>query len=254
MNVILLQKLTSKSKTMERKYSHKDPTMKKIVFGLVVITAGVLWLLRNSGMIDDATAEIIFSWPMVLISIGFIGLFGKQKGFPVVLLLVGAFYLYARMYDIPFEFKKMFWPALIIVIGIFITLKALKLIDPNKKLKGGEKSNDIIDETHIFGGNEYTLHSKKFQGGEITAVFGGTKINLLECELAEGEHEIDLTAVFGGFSLIIPSDWHIKVDITSVFGGVVDKRINTGAIDETRTLFIKGVAVFGGGEIKSSLD
>ncbi len=228
--------------------------MKKVIFGLVVITAGVLWLLRNSGMLDDATANIIFSWPMILLAVGFVGLFGQQKGFPIILLLVGGFFMYSQIYDIPFEFKKMFWPALIILVGMMITLKATRIIGPKKKLRDGEKSNDRLDETHVFGGSEFTLHSKNFQGGEITAVFGGTKINLLECELAEGDNEIDLTAVFGGFSLIVPSHWNVKVDITNMFGGVADKRVSSGAIDESRTLIIKGTAVFGGGEIKSSLD
>ena len=239
---------------MERKCSHNDSKMKRIVFGLVVITAGVLWLLRNSGMLDDSVSQIIFTWPMILIAFGFIGLFSKQKGFPVIMLLVGGFFLYSNIYDIPFEFRKMFWPALIILVGIMITLKATKIVGTKRKFKGGERSNDRLEETHIFGGSEFILHSQNFQGGEITAIFGGVKINLLECELAEGEHEIDLTAVFGGFSLIVPSTWQVKVDITNIFGGVADKRISSGAIDESRTLVIKGTAVFGGGEIKSSLD
>jgi hypothetical protein len=59
--------------------------------------------------------------------------------------------------------------------------------------------------------------------------------------------------VFGGCKLIVPADWEIKVEVNAVFGGFSDKRLNLPTITEKsgKILIIKGVAVFGGGEITS---
>ncbi|HPF00376.1 MAG TPA: hypothetical protein PKY63_06895, partial [Bacteroidales bacterium] len=72
--------------------------------------------------------------------------------------------------------------------------------------------------------------------------------------LAEGDNILEISAVFGGFKLIVPAHWNVKIETSNVFGGVVDKRIVTGTVDMTRTLVVRGSAVFGGGEITSILD
>jgi len=56
--------------------------------------------------------------------------------------------------------------------------------------------------------------------------------------------------VFGGASLIIPPDWNVKSDVLNLFGGFSDKR-RTSQVNNNKTLTIKGVVIFGGGELKS---
>ncbi len=57
--------------------------------------------------------------------------------------------------------------------------------------------------------------------------------------------------VFGGSKIIVPQDWDVKVEVSAVFGGFTDKRIKSPEIerDLSRTLIIKGIAIFGGGEL-----
>ncbi len=237
---------------METICVHKSNTMKRVVFGLVVITAGVLWMFRNTGLMDDATASLVFSWPVLIMAIGLIGLFGDSKVFAVILLAVGGFYFAGRLYDIPIEFRQVFWPSLIIVAGLLILLKAGHVFR-HRRLDRLTRSNDILDEVNIFGGGEVKVLSKEFKGGKITAVFGGSNVNLLDCELAEGDQTLEISAVFGGFKIFVPSHWNVKVEMANVFGGVVDKRQISPDTDMSRTLVIKGSAVFGGGEITSML-
>ena len=237
---------------METQCTYKQRTMKRVVFGLLVIATGVLWMMRNMGLIDDYIAGIIFHWPMLLLAIGFISLFGDSKIFGIILMAVGGFYLASHIYEIPIEFKQVFWPALIIIAGIMILFKAGHTF--KSRIRKQARSNDLIDEVNVFGGGEIRVTSKQFQGGKMEVIFGGSNVILLDSELAEGDNILEVTAVFGGFKLIIPAHWNVKIESSNVFGGIVDKRIVTGSVDMSRTLVIRGSAVFGGGEITSILD
>jgi hypothetical protein len=42
----------------------------------------------------------------------------------------------------------------------------------------------------------------------------------------------------------------VQVEVVSIFGGFSDKR-HSSTIDRDKKLIIKGVAIFGGGEIKT---
>ena len=97
------------------------------------------------------------------------------------------------------------------------------------------------------------IHSENFQGGKLTSIFGGQKLIFTKAKLGPGQNMLELFAIFGGFELIIPEDWDVKVKITPIFGGFVDKRISRPAIEQKndRELVIYGTVIFGGGEIKS---
>jgi predicted membrane protein len=114
-------------------------------------------------------------------------------------------------------------------------------------------TRDKIDDVAIFGGGNKIITSENFRGGNVTAVFGGSEINLMNCKLAEGENVVDMLCIFGGSTLIIPSDWNVIVSVTSIMGGFSNKIVKNPArvTDTTRSLHIKGLALFGGGEVKS---
>ena len=62
---------------------------------------------------------------------------------------------------------------------------------------------------------------------------------------------IDVTAVFGGAKLIVPAGWQIKHEVTAIFGGLDDKRLVPAPLGSTKILIIRGVALFGGIDIRS---
>lgn len=109
---------------------------------------------------------------------------------------------------------------------------------------------DMIADSSVFGGSERIMHSQNFKGGEIVAIFGGSKIDLTQCTLAPGQNRLEVKAVFGGTTLVVPNDWNISFESVNIFGGFADKRRNIN-IDPRKTLIISGMALFGGGEIKS---
>ncbi len=119
--------------------------------------------------------------------------------------------------------------------------------------ENGHPTQNFIDIINIFSGGERQIVTENFKGGKITSIFGGSEIDLTQAKLAPGVSELEIACIFGGTTIIVPTDWNIKVEVVPVLGGFGDERkLNLGrAVDTSRQLIIKGAVVFGGGEIKS---
>jgi predicted membrane protein len=232
----------------------KAANRRKLAFGLVAILFGVMWLLKNIEVFTGPLATRLFSWEVLLICIGLIGMAGN-KGQSVgwsILVVIGTFFLLDDMYNLSIRFHEIFWPLLVIFIGLMMVLKR-SVHKPVYKKFSDASSTDILDNVAIFGGSDVTIESQSFKGGEATAIFGGSKIDLTGATLAPGIQVIELTNIFGGNTLVIPANWNVKVDVTGILGGFKDLRPKRfdGNVNPESTLIVKGVAIFGGGEIKS---
>lgn len=223
---------------------------KSIAFGILVVATGLALLLKNTGLISPEIADLIFSWQMLLIALGVINLFGRGKWFGIILILTGGFYLASKYYNFPVDFQKIFWPSLIILAGVLLVFSAIKGFWIKKRWFTGTENTDFIEELNVFGGTEKTIVSDNFKGGKIISVFGGSKFNMINSKLAEGTPELEMIIIFGGSLLIVPSDWNIRIETANIFGGFSDKR-STNLLNTQKTLIIKGISIFGGGEIKS---
>jgi predicted membrane protein len=234
----------------------KRQRISKIVTGLLIIAAGILIMLKQMGIFIP---HWILSWKMLLIAIGFLTLikhkFKNTGGY--IMIMIGTAFLLKDIVPGWID-PKFIWPVIIIGVGILIIAKTI-IFDPKKKMLLTDEppfrdvsSEDFIQASAFFGGVTKSIFSKNFKGASISSVFGGTEINLIQTDF-EGEATIDLTCVFGGTTLIIPSDWKVKSDLTSVFGGIEDKRmmISSALINESKTLILKGTCVFGGIELHS---
>jgi hypothetical protein len=113
--------------------------------------------------------------------------------------------------------------------------------------------DDYIDYVNVFSGGERQIVSENFKGGKVTAIFGGSEIDLTKAKLAPGKSELELACIFGGTTIIVPDDWFVTIEVTPVLGGFGDSRKLTPGrtVDSTKQLVIKGAIVFGGGEVKS---
>jgi predicted membrane protein len=111
--------------------------------------------------------------------------------------------------------------------------------------------DEHLDAVSVFGSVKKTIFSKNFQGGEIVNVMGGAEIDFTQANI-NGRVYIDITQIFGGTKIIVPSHWMVVSDIAAVFAGVDDKRIRTTApLDSTKVLVLKGVSIFAGIDIRS---
>lgn len=218
------------------------------VIGLVFLGIGSILILRNLGLIPYNVRNYIFQWENILIVVGAVLAITKQNirvGF--LLIGLGIFFSLDHLFDIRVNVFDL-WPLVFIVAGLYIISRSKnsKNFDPSEN----SFNSDMVEDTAIFGGGDRVVTSQNFQGGTLTAVFGGSNIDLTSSRLAEGEHVIDVFYMFGGSKIRIPQDWNVQVNVTGIFGGMSDKRalVDTDH-DSTKTLYIKGLTLFGGAEL-----
>lgn len=98
--------------------THRPSPSGKIIAGLIVISVGTIFLLRQLGYYFP---NWLFSWPMILIVVGLIN--GAKRGFRnfgwLLLVGLGMAFLLDQMYPI-YHVTRYAWPMLIIAAGLFM--------------------------------------------------------------------------------------------------------------------------------------
>lgn len=228
----------------------KQTTDRRVWLGAILIILGGLFLLNSLEIFDFRFSRIFISWPFFFFIIGLYILFNTEKKIlGAIFSGLGGLFLLPRIFSwIHIDWSVVF-PILLIAVGLYIILHRRK----NLELRRGQIKEDTFDDISIFGGGDKIVTSKNFKGGNITAIFGGSEINMTSCELAEGINTIDIFAMFGGTTIIVPKNWNVVVSVTSILGGFSNKGIKdpTVEIDTSRSLVIKGLVIFGGGEVKN---
>ena len=214
--------------------------------GIFIIFVGGLLILQNFNIVDFNFSRMIFNWCSILIILGLIILATSSNiSGGLILITIG---MICHLPEL--------WPVVLIVIGLYIILRVRESsihTDINESKSETTMPGYKIDEVAVFGGGKKLISVDNFNGGKITTIFGGFEINLLDSKLAEGESKIELFAMFGGTTIFVPSDWEVKLDVISIFGGFSDSRkfLTKSSISASKILIVKGLVLFGGGEIKN---
>lgn len=198
---------------------------------------------------------MIFSWRFILFVVGIVILINSNnKILGIILTTIGGILLFPKVFpDIDID-GKLILGIVIIALGIYVIFRSSGgKFRANLGGASDQINKDYLDDVAVFGGGTKVLTSNSFKGGNITAIFGGSEIDLTSCKLAEGNNILNITAIFGGSTIIVPRDWNVLLNVTPLFGGFSNKirREPNLVVDQSRTLVIKGVAMFGGGEVKS---
>ncbi len=119
----------------------------------------------------------------------------------------------------------------------------------------GDKAHSSLDDwvniTTVFSGTRRTIISKKFKGGDIVNVFGGTEIDLTRADIS-GTVTLDVTNIMGGVSLAIPPNWQVIYKCTCIMGGTDDNRSGLRH-DPNKTLILTGIVLMAGIEVRDML-
>ncbi|WP_285055805.1 LiaF transmembrane domain-containing protein [Pedobacter ginsengisoli] len=246
---------------------NKHNNTSRIWSGLIILGVGLVFFLRNVGIYIPGW---VISWHTLLIVIGL--LVGYKRNFNgggwLIMVLIGGFFTLEDITNS--DFSKFYFAIGFIVLGLFVIFKPKNThhrwrgkwkakfggdTSPNADDTGykytDKEDNDVLDSVNVFGGSHQNVYSKNFKGGDVIAIFGGSDINLTQADF-QGTVTLDVVAIFGGMKIIIPPSWEIKSEITAIFGGMDDKRAVSPVADaERKILVIKGVALFGGVDIRN---
>jgi len=236
--------------------------LRRVFLGTLLVFLGLTLLGFNLGILPDSLKYYIFNWRALLLLAGLVLVTKRNHGLLGMMFIIAAIVLYLPLiFCCYIDFHAIFWPIALMTAGLFLIVKRKHKCPGNPHNSCFEKSrsskyegsDNIIDDVLFFSGSEKVIMSKNFEGGHLVSMFGGLNLNLSKADLAPGTNTFEMVVCFGGCKMIVPPDWNVKINVVSIFGGFVDKRILVqNDPSNGKTLIIKGVAIFGGGELRNA--
>ena len=164
------------------------------------------------------------------------------------------------------------WGLVFIIVGVIFGLNTLNITDINIFFDGWwtlfiiipcclkTKFNDEIKKINqsknkeneycaTFGEQKINFDDEKFEGTNISAVFGSIKCDLRKAEIKK-DVVINASAIFGGIEILVSNNVKVKVKSSSMFGGASEKKRNVNEDKNTPTIYVNATCLFGGVEIK----
>ena len=267
------------------KFENNKPRNNKALAGVILLVVGLVLLVHQLDLFFFP--GWLISWPMALIAIGMYQ--GAKHHFRnsgwLIMVLIGVIWLSNDMFP-HYDVGRITWPVCIIIFGLWMILRrgnrwdkhreewdkwvqnqgqTPPATDPNAPADEAGQANkwdysgkykhsygdDYLDAVSVFGGVKKTILAKDFKGGEIVNIFGGAELDLTQADI-NGRVVLDITQIFGGTKIVVPSNWQVVSDIAAVFASVDDKRIRTAAaLGSEKILVLKGVSIFAGIDIRS---
>lgn len=223
----------------------------KIVLGLALIAAGVLWMLSIAGILVFEFSTKGW-WALFVIIPCLFGLINdKDKVGPCVGIGVGVLLFLAARDIITWNMMWQMGLALAI-IGFGLQMLLFKGWNHEGQYECQTISRDGKSIRRIessFGRQDVTFAGELFEGADVQTSFGGLTLNLKGADIAP-EAFIDLNVGFGGVTIIVPEGLAVRIAVNSSFGGVTDNRrnqVNSGS----PLLLLTGKVGFGGVEIRN---
>jgi len=245
---------------------------RSVLFGLLIVAVGALFLAINLGWLDSGLRQVVFSWPMVFVVFAIIALATRSYWTALFWTALGTFFLLPRIAAVYPEalpgidgnFASNYWPVLLILLGIGVILYILfgkkrffwtKMYSADSSDYAWSSSN--IEGTNgayhrdvMFGGHSDIFLEPVFRGGNIDILFGGVELDLRKTTLPEGDTYLNIDVLFGGVVLNVPEDWVVVSKADALFGGVENKHTQATNADRSRRLVVKTEALFGGCQIR----
>jgi hypothetical protein len=243
---------------------------------------GALFALANLGLLD--IGHVFRFWPVIIIALGISkASVSGQSGAGMVWIAVGCGLL---LHTLNVVAIWRLWPFALVLIGAQIAFRAMwresrdggepfqpRDVTPfsapfpgesvsemagelpqgeaaDSRAAGGAAAADASGTITAFaflGGVERTVRSKDFRGGSFVAFMGGCEIDLRGATITRGEAVIDVTVMWGGIEIKVPTDWRVEWRGLALLGGFSDT--TRGPAESPTCLVVTGQAIMGGVEI-----
>jgi len=214
----------------------REAPWQRLIFGLSVLAAGVIFWLDHIGRID--AHDYIRWWPVAVLAMGVAHLLERRWFGAAIWLLFGGYFFLPL---IGFSSAKIWyvvgvWPLLITVAGVTLIVQAFRrgVANPNFRAIA------------VMGGNVRRVGAQ-LDAGEVLAFMGACEVDLSAAHI---EHEaiLDVLAFWGGIGIKVPRGWQVVSRVTPVLGGC-DNRV-VDAPDGAPRLIVRGSAIMAGIDIR----
>ncbi|NPV53970.1 MAG: cell wall-active antibiotics response protein [Firmicutes bacterium] len=244
-----------------------------VLFGLLIVAVGVIWLLNNLGITSIDMGELFSTyWPVLLIIWGIDALTrgstwsggeddrsgGRSSGSnPTgwILLIIGLVILGRNigLYQLNLSIVwRVLWPVILILVGWSL-------------LRATTSAGSGGVHWAVMSGVEFKNKEWKLQDGSFIAIMGGVDLDLTVADIPEKETVLDLTAIMGGVDVKVPPDLQVECEGTAILGGVnffgeegggiiasrIARYAGGAAEGSRRRLRIRCRTLMGGVEVKS---
>ena len=226
----------------------------RLLFGLVLVTLGVLWTLDNLHLYDASKA--LQWWGVVPLLWGLLQVLGvgmpARRTSGALWMTVGAVAVLHNAGWLPLSVGDL-WPLILIFIGARIVSRHFTGGGVDSGHTRGTVGDTAINTFSLWAGNEYKVVSQAFRGGEVSAVMAGSTVDLRSAQLEGGRATIEVFTIWGGIEIVVPRGWRIQGDVTPILAGFEDSTMH--ATDPNApVLVVRGFAVMGGVEVKNTSD
>lgn len=214
----------------------------RLIFGLLFIIIGAGYLLNIAGFLNF---NYLFGhwWPLLIVLFALLEFAFNRRKSAMLWGILGLVLLLSTTGVIKTGFWSIFWPLVLIVIGLDIIISVTHF--------GISEENDFVNAFSIFGASEKKAESKNFRGASLISIFGGSKVDLRNAKIAEKGATVDVLVLFGGSEIVVSKDTKVKLDTFALFGGSDDKRSDKIEDGENKpTIRVQGIVLFGGVEVK----
>jgi predicted membrane protein len=217
-----------------------------IVFGLILTTVGVLFLLHNFDIFY--IHDIWRYWPVLMIAAGVSKLVWGRQGERMVgaiVTFIGTVFFVDNVFGWDVHLRQ-FWPMILVIVGVSVITRAVR--GPRPPGQSADMST-VVRERAIVGGISRRNTSQSFQGGELSAFMGGLEIDLREARMAGPQVVIECFAMWGGIEIQVPPDWIVDPQMSVFAAGFEDK--TKPPVQPAGRLVLRGTAFMGGIEVSN---
>ena len=107
---------------MEREpHNFKRSGRAHLLLGIVLMFLGLFLIADLADIVPWRLRDFIFTWQALLIILGIIFISNKEsKGTGVILIAIGGFFLLPRFFELPYYWRSLFWPSMLIILGLVV--------------------------------------------------------------------------------------------------------------------------------------
>lgn len=90
-----------------------------------------------------------------------------------------------------------------------------------------DKSPESLDDSVICGGKLKSFNGQTMQDLRLGAFCGGMQLDFSDVVTDKRDYRMDIKVLSGGFNVILPDNFKVKIVDTCQFGGIADNTICT---------------------------